>query len=301
MNLRQYQRCSQAPSLTMNFQYDGSQALSPQTNDHMTTFDGLPRFPLENELLSTWPPTINNYNITTQMPSTQSPTEWASPIYTSPNLEKPSPANDYGYYYHSSPVFPRHPQDDRLSLGPTFDGVSRTWQLNHDPRVPRDSTSAPSTYGPSQYMRDQNSDEASGFPSLGSDQLYDCHDGSRDFARLSINHSPKIEDDAPGINYSALGGTAHSAMQLSEASDDSRPSSREMTAVEFEDPMGVDEPYAKLIYRALMSAPNHAMVLQEIYQWFRDNTTKGSSDTKGWMNSIRHNLSMNAVSWLLLF
>ncbi|KUJ24529.1 winged helix DNA-binding domain-containing protein, partial [Mollisia scopiformis] len=52
--------------------------------------------------------------------------------------------------------------------------------------------------------------------------------------------------------------------------------------------------YAKLIYRALMSAPNHSMVLQEIYQWFRDNTAKGASDGKGWMNSIRHNLSMNA-------
>jgi hypothetical protein len=83
-------------------------------------------------------------------------------------------------------------------------------------------------------------------------------------------------------------------MQPSEGSDDSGGSSREMTAVEFDD-LGPDEPYAKLIYRALMSAPNHSMVLQEIYQWFRDNTTKGSSDSKGWMNSIRHNLSMNAV------
>jgi hypothetical protein len=71
-------------------------------------------------------------------------------------------------------------------------------------------------------------------------------------------------------------------------------SSGEMTVADVEDP-GAEEPYARLIYRALMSAPNHSMVLQEIYQWFRDNTLKGSSDTKGWMNSIRHNLSMNAV------
>ena len=72
-------------------------------------------------------------------------------------------------------------------------------------------------------------------------------------------------------------------------------SSHELTVADAED-HGVEEPYAKLIYRALMSAPNHSMVLQEIYQWFRDNTVKGGSDTKGWMNSIRHNLSMNAVS-----
>ncbi|KAK4202957.1 hypothetical protein QBC40DRAFT_337984 [Triangularia verruculosa] len=54
-----------------------------------------------------------------------------------------------------------------------------------------------------------------------------------------------------------------------------------------------EEPYAKLIYRAFMSKPNHAMTLQEIYQWFRENTDKGKDDTKGWQNSIRHNLSMN--------
>jgi len=56
-----------------------------------------------------------------------------------------------------------------------------------------------------------------------------------------------------------------------------------------------EEPYAQLIYRAFLSAPRHAMTLQDLYQWFRDNTEKGKSDTKGWQNSIRHNLSMNKV------
>lgn len=59
------------------------------------------------------------------------------------------------------------------------------------------------------------------------------------------------------------------------------------------------EPYAQLIYRALMSTPNHAMVLKEIYEWFEQNTDKAkiapSSSAKGWQNSIRHNLSMNGV------
>ncbi|KAM0441094.1 hypothetical protein ACHAPT_000399 [Fusarium lateritium] len=64
-----------------------------------------------------------------------------------------------------------------------------------------------------------------------------------------------------------------------------------------------EEPYAQLIYRALMGAPGHAMTLQEIYQWFRDNTNKESKNentgkksgknAEGWQNSIRHNLSMN--------
>ncbi|KAH6698068.1 forkhead domain-containing protein [Verticillium dahliae] len=54
------------------------------------------------------------------------------------------------------------------------------------------------------------------------------------------------------------------------------------------------EPYARLIYRAFMSVPTHAMTLQEIYEWFRVNTDKANSPGKdGWKNSIRHNLSMN--------
>ena len=64
------------------------------------------------------------------------------------------------------------------------------------------------------------------------------------------------------------------------------------------------EPYAQLIYRALMSAPNHAMVLKEIYEWFEQNTDKAkiapSSSAKGWQNSIRHNLSMNGVRVLAI-
>jgi hypothetical protein len=50
------------------------------------------------------------------------------------------------------------------------------------------------------------------------------------------------------------------------------------------------------MYRAFMSRPDYSMTLQDIYQWFRENTDKAKSESKGWQNSIRHNLSMNAVS-----
>lgn len=60
------------------------------------------------------------------------------------------------------------------------------------------------------------------------------------------------------------------------------------------------EPYAKLIYRCLLDAPNHTLVLNDIYNWFRINSSKikDPADMKetGWKNSIRHNLSMNKVS-----
>ncbi|KAI1420180.1 hypothetical protein F5Y12DRAFT_792100 [Xylaria sp. FL1777] len=54
-------------------------------------------------------------------------------------------------------------------------------------------------------------------------------------------------------------------------------------------------PYAQYIWMALMSIDSHSMSLPQIYQWFRDNTDKTSSQSKGWQNSIRHNLSMNAA------
>ncbi|KAK8856287.1 hypothetical protein PGQ11_012199 [Apiospora arundinis] len=56
-----------------------------------------------------------------------------------------------------------------------------------------------------------------------------------------------------------------------------------------------DESYAKLMERAFKSRPNLAMTLQELYQWFRENTERGRSETKGWQNSVRHNLSMNGA------
>lgn len=59
------------------------------------------------------------------------------------------------------------------------------------------------------------------------------------------------------------------------------------------------EPYAQLIYRALRSAPGHAMVLKDIYEWFENNTDKAkNASSKGWQNSIRHNLSMNGVRFI---
>ncbi|KAH7092515.1 hypothetical protein FB567DRAFT_403295, partial [Paraphoma chrysanthemicola] len=57
-----------------------------------------------------------------------------------------------------------------------------------------------------------------------------------------------------------------------------------------------EQPYAQLIYKALLEADNHTMILRDIYDWFKKHTDKASaSETKGWQNSIRHNLSMNGA------
>lgn len=83
----------------------------------------------------------------------------------------------------------------------------------------------------------------------------------------------------------------------SSYSDVSRGSTPYGIGYEGEDVIDKEQPYAQLIYRALLSAPNHTMILRDIYDWFKRYTDKASqSETKGWQNSIRHNLSMNGVS-----
>ncbi|KAF1930470.1 uncharacterized protein M421DRAFT_58836 [Didymella exigua CBS 183.55] len=63
-----------------------------------------------------------------------------------------------------------------------------------------------------------------------------------------------------------------------------------------DEPIDKEQPYAQLIFRALLDAPDHTMVLRDIYDWFRRHTDKAThSETKGWQNSIRHNLSMNGA------
>lgn len=77
----------------------------------------------------------------------------------------------------------------------------------------------------------------------------------------------------------------------------SRASTPYSTGYEHSEPIDKEQPYAQLIYRALLDAPQHTMILRDIYDWFRVHTDKAAqSETKGWQNSIRHNLSMNGVS-----
>jgi len=148
-------------------------------------------------------------------------------------------------------------------------------------------------YEQSSYMLDSNKPNNQHASAGRSNSIYEPIETSCDFPRPSISRSPKLEYDDMANDPTSSDRAPSFTLPSRETSEDGQ-SSREMTTTNVEDQV-TDEPYAKLIYRALMGSPNYSMVLQEIYQWFRDNTSKGSSDSKGWMNSIRHNLSMNDV------
>ncbi|KAJ8105525.1 hypothetical protein OPT61_g10121 [Boeremia exigua] len=106
---------------------------------------------------------------------------------------------------------------------------------------------------------------------------------------------PMADDyDSHYADFLRNGGRAEYASPFSGTSRASTPYS---TSYDEDGPIDKEQPYAQLIYRALLTAPQHTMVLRDIYDWFRTYTDKAShSETKGWQNSIRHNLSMNGVS-----
>lgn len=58
-----------------------------------------------------------------------------------------------------------------------------------------------------------------------------------------------------------------------------------------------DPCYAQLLHRCLKEAPDHTMSLRELYEWVSQHSQKAKDlKNRGWQNSVRHNLSMNAVS-----
>ena len=300
MDPAQFRNQNQMQGSPTGHRYDESQVVSFLSTEKLSTFDGLPRRQPAPQFFTPWPSNIVSSNHSFAMPIAQGSTDWSCPSqkwncssYSATDLDDMSLANDLRYYSHYSSTFAGGLEDDALSRPHAeVEGIPRTWQLAYDTGMSSQSSQNPGNYEPSSYMIadvGDSKEETDSFLTMGPGVDYDQHESSRDFARLSISRSPKIEN---GVAFTEA---APPRLPSSVASDDGH-SSREMTAVEFDD-HGADEPYAKLIYRALMSAPNHSMVLQQIYQWFRDNTSKGSSDTKGWMNSIRHNLSMNAVSY----
>ena len=57
-----------------------------------------------------------------------------------------------------------------------------------------------------------------------------------------------------------------------------------------------DPCYAQLLYRCLKESPDHTLSLRELYDWVKEHSQKAKDPkNRGWQNSVRHNLSMNAV------
>ncbi|KAF7871615.1 hypothetical protein EAF04_003722 [Stromatinia cepivora] len=264
MDSDHFQQNPQHHDLPWDFQASeniGTTAQS-QADAIFPSFDGLPRIGHNQYFMasSSSPMPNNGYNLTTsQMPGSQNLNSWGHQAPLTSGFGEDGNGYSYDCPTDLSGLEQQHSPK-------AFDNIPRTtWQQPY----------ANMTMTLPVYPFDT-------CDNLGSMVSSRADHGERpdDCVMMDAAHKP-------------LNSTSPSSL----CSEEDGQSSREPTAMDVDaDGHGADEqPYAKLIFRALMSAPDHSMVLQEIYRWFRENTTKGSSDTKGWMNSIRHNLSMNAA------
>ncbi|PQE29922.1 forkhead domain-containing protein [Rutstroemia sp. NJR-2017a WRK4] len=273
MDHSQFQQNSHNQNLVWAFQTqeDRKPAETSQPPDVFQSFDGLPIFNADHFFIvaSEAPQMPNNY---AQMPNSYSPSTWEAPVLPPVMPGLGENAGGYsGYSYDCS---------SNLS---TNDQHSPAGIVANVPRTPWNGPYDTTTLDDSMQMRlpiyEQHSNLAHG------------HGGV--FTAPRIEQRGRIEDYTM---LDTINQTQTSCSPPSTCSDGDEQGSHEQQMMDAgTDDQTTDGPYAKLIYRALMSAPNHSMVLQEIYRWFRENTSKGSSESKGWMNSIRHNLSMNAA------
>ncbi|KAN0093770.1 hypothetical protein V8E51_016954 [Hyaloscypha variabilis] len=297
MNPGPYHHRPQDHGLPMNFQYSEIPD-SLQSSHRLLSFDGLPRTQPDQSFMSSHPASATNlfpanYSLTSAMSVSSAPLPWGDQNQMSCNYDD---MNTNGCFYEYSPNITSNTPEGLFIGGVNIDKTPRCmpddFGVHNDQNLGLDEGYEPTSF---YTVNPPRKPGAQMFSSTGSSTAFNTMEHSQGFDRLSLSTSPQGPMDRDVLGSSMLfDKPSPFRLPSSETSDDGGHSSREMTVIEGED-QAIDEPYAKLIYRALMSKPNHSMVLQEIYQWFRENTVKGSSDTKGWMNSIRHNLSMNAA------
>jgi hypothetical protein len=127
------------------------------------------------------------------------------------------------------------------------------------------------------------------FPFMEDPQM--MHDGGIGLA--IYNEQPQI---GPGVAWND-NAAAFNALQHQQPPVISKLECDSPTDADDEAGDAGDRSYAKLLYECLLNAPGHMLPLKDIYAWMQQSTSKARDpNSKGWQNSVRHNLSMNQVS-----
>jgi hypothetical protein len=103
-------------------------------------------------------------------------------------------------------------------------------------------------------------------------------------------HSPTSQND--GYYRQTFPLAWHASGQAQTPQEEQYSDEREEDGTDSADPC-----YAQLLYNCLKEAPQHTLALRELYEWVSQHSQKAKDPgNRGWQNSVRHNLSMNAVS-----
>lgn len=120
-------------------------------------------------------------------------------------------------------------------------------------------------------------------------------------SRNSFFHSQILPlSDVPALEYDSTPDTnAYGRRQWTDSPMPDEPDGLAGSG-ETDDSLENSDPcYAELLRQALMEKKDdHTMLLKDLYEWVRTHSSKAQeSGNKGWQNSVRHNLSMNAVGF----
>ncbi|KAJ9666287.1 hypothetical protein H2201_003475 [Coniosporium apollinis] len=243
----------------------------------------------------------------------------ASQLFNDPSLQWPSPCDlaatqlDGSHYEMPHQAYaceldvgmshPMHSQGFRYELAPAAGYCLQPASVNAQGSCPRSFSdfsfgghigSMTDAYPPSAYqLRPQNADQEELYSLLVGEQATHMSNAYENPSGSQMR--PDRESAMPRRHWRPLTEEPDSSSGMlldTPVPDDGTKSEDDIE----ETPMDKEEPYAQLLNRCLREAPGHTMILRDIYHWFAKYTDKShNKGTKGWQNSIRHNLSMNAA------
>lgn len=228
-----------------------------------------------------------------------------SPSFSPQNLSPPSGGNVHPLSFYDA---------DHLFYQNDMANVSPSTTTKPDPSPIRLGAFSPlegyHDSSLSDWTRDVDFDVPSGFDpeslcppldipaSLEPSVLTNTSSSSSDSSKTTASTTPTLSP--PTLPGSSCDQQSPTNVKIEPVREDSRSYLADDVPVPYDD-QNAESPYSKLIEQALLSTPDKKLPLQGIYDWFEKNTAKGREGSKGWQNSIRHNLSMNAVCFLFSF
>ncbi|KAF2404130.1 hypothetical protein EJ06DRAFT_189001 [Trichodelitschia bisporula] len=249
--------------------------VSIDAEHHESQHSGLPKYVEDLALLMngnsvSWPSTFEQSVPVREPPHYQicpPPAVYFQSPYQQPHphlVNTPGPSNSYNVLWPSDPPLDLSRPRSIEYLGNNLEGAA---------------------FPPSAYQLDQRADR---MPS--NLEAYTGFENQDNYSVMQQQRVMATTEPGPSLQHSPF-------MMNQDLIENKEPSATPFDDENEENPDSQDdrqEPYAKSIFRCLQQAPNHTMVLRDIYEWFKEHTDKGRDpNERGWQNSIRHNLSMN--------